>query len=145
MLGEAGRVTLRADLIQPSIAGLSPSPELPGGKILLNAAAFAKPGANAIGASGRNAFSGPGLMSADLSIARRFPVRMLGEAGRVTLRADFYNVFNHANLNNPDSFFTGPHFGRALYGRSEKNSGFPVLAPLNETARQVQILFRVEF
>ena len=135
----------RADLILPSDTTLSPSSAVPGGKILLNAAAFGKPGASAIGTSGRNAFAGPGLMSADLSIARRFPVRKLGEAGRVTLRADFYNVFNHANLNNPDSFFTGPHFGWALYGRSEKNSGFPVLAPLNETARQVQVLFRVEF
>jgi hypothetical protein len=135
----------RADLIQPAATTLSPALPVPGGKILLNAAAFGKPGANAIGTSGRNAFSGPGLLSADLSIARRFPFRILGEAGRVTLRADFYNVFNHANLNNPDSYFTGPHFGWALYGRSEKNSGFPVLAPLNETARQIQILFRVEF
>ena len=135
----------RADLIEPSAATLNPTPRVPGGRILLNAAAFGLPGAMAIGTSGRNEFPGPGLMSADLSIARRFPVRKLGEAGRVTLRADFYNVFNHANLNNPDSYFMGPHFGRALYGRSEKNSGFPVLAPLNETARQVQILFRLEF
>jgi hypothetical protein len=135
----------RANLIQPSVTTLSPSPQVLGGKILLNAAAFGKPGPSAIGTSGRNAFSGPGLSSADLSIARRFPFPKLGEAARLTLRADFYNAFNHANLNNPDSYFTGPHFGWALYGRSEKNSGFPVLAPLNETARQIQILVRIEF
>jgi len=113
-LAEAMSADQRADLIQPSGATLSPAQQVPGGKILLNAAAFGKPGANAIGTSGRNAFPGPGLMSADLSIARRFPVRKLGEAGRVTLRADFYNVLNHANRDNPVSDINRSDFGRVV-------------------------------
>ncbi len=134
----------RADLVSNAPATRA-APQVSGGRLLLNAAAFAIPADNALGTSGRNAFSGPGLISADVSVARRFPVGRFGDAGRLTLRADFYNAFNHANLNNPQSYLTGPRFGQALFGRREQNSGFPVLAPLNETARQVQILLRVEF
>lgn len=32
-----------------------------------------------------------------------------------------------------------------LFGRKGRESGFPALAPLNETARQFQLLLRVEF
>jgi hypothetical protein len=60
-------------------------------------------------------------------------------------RADFYNVLNHANLNNPSSFLGSPDFGIAQFGRQEINNGFPLLVPLNESARQVQILLRLEF
>ena len=134
----------RADLVSNASASAA-AQQLQGGKFLLNSAAFALPAADTVGTSGRNAFTGPGLISADLSVARRFPVGILGEAGRLTLRADFYNAFNHANLNNPQSYLTGARFGQALFGRREQNSGFPVLAPLNETARQIQLLLRVEF
>ena len=133
-------VNQRANLVDPSHAYAS-QPTI-GGKILLNSSAFANPGPNVIGSSGRNAFTGPGLFNTDLSLARAFRVR---ESLRLTLRADFYNVFNHANLNNPNSFFGSPDFGTALFGRSEMNSGFPLLAPLKETARQAQLFLRLEF
>jgi hypothetical protein len=113
--------------------------------MLLNSYAFGVPAATAAGTSGRNAFAGPGLVSADLSAARSFALPTLGAAARFTLRADFYNAFNHANLNNPQTFLNGPHFGQALFGRQENNPGFPILLPLNETARQVQIFLRFEF
>ena len=135
----------RADLLLPSAALRNPPTDIPGGEMLLNAEAFAPPQNGGPGTSGRNAFSGPGLISADLSIARTFGLRSLGEAGRLILRADFYNALNHANLNNPQTFLGGPHFGQALYGRHETNPGFPVLTPLNETARQIQVLVRLEF
>jgi hypothetical protein len=113
--------------------------------LLLNASAFAAPGPNLIGNSGRNAFSGPGLFNTDASISRAFLFPTLRESLRLTVRADFYNVFNHANLNNPESGLGASDFGVALYGRREANSGFPLLAPLNETARQTQLLLRIEF
>jgi hypothetical protein len=85
------------------------------------------------------------LISADLSFSRRIA---LGERRKLTLRADFYNALNHANLNNPEEYvnFTGAvSFGQALYGRQEKNSGFPILAPFNETSRLIQLFLRFEF
>jgi len=136
-------VNQRADLIAPE--QVQTSRPTAGGRILLNAAAFANPGPNVLGTSGRNAIAGPGLFNLDASIARIFRLPGLREAPRLTVRADFYNVLNHANLNNPGSFLGAPDFGLALYGRRELNNGFPLLAPLNETARQVQILLRLEF
>jgi hypothetical protein len=133
----------RADLVYPQQASISQP--VNGGRLLLNAGAFASPGPNLIGNSGRNAFTGPGLFNTDASISRAFVFPTLRESLRLTVRADFYNVFNHANLNNPESGFGASDFGVALFGRREVNSGFPLLAPLNETARQTQLLLRIEF
>jgi hypothetical protein len=78
-------------------------------------------------------------------VSRAFGIRRLGESGRLNVRADAYNALNHANLNNPDSLLTSDTFGQALYGRIGKQSGFPALSPLNETARQFQLSVRLEF
>jgi hypothetical protein len=72
-------------------------------------------------------------------------VKPLGEAGRLVLRADAFNVLNHANLNQPSPFLNTSTFGVATYGRQGLQSGFPALTPLNETARQIQLLLRLEF
>jgi hypothetical protein len=135
-----------ANIIDPALVH-SPTARNPvGGKTLLNVAAFERtPGPPTAGNVGRNAFTGPGLISADLSISRRIA---LGERRKLTLRADFYNAFNHANLNNPEEFvdYIGAvEFGQALYGRQEKNSGFPILAPFNEASRVIQLFLRFEF
>ena len=97
------------------------------------------------GNTGRNAFSGPGLYNVDISLSRSFPLRWLGEAGRLTFRADAFNFLNHANLNNPQPLINQPDFGVALYGRQGRQSGFPAVSPFNETARQVQLILRLEF
>jgi len=136
-------INQRADLINPQAASISQPAN--GGRLLLNASAFAPPGPKLIGSSGRNAFTGPGLFNTDASISRAFGFPSLRESLRLTVRADFYNAFNHANLNNPESGYGDPDFGVALFGRREMNNGFPLLAPLHETARQTELLLRIEF
>jgi hypothetical protein len=69
----------------------------------------------------------------------------LREGVALTLRADAFNVLNHANLNNPDNLYGSPTFGVATYGRQGTASGFPAVAPLNETARQIQLSLRLAF
>jgi hypothetical protein len=130
----------RANLIDPAHIYLSQPTA--GGVQILNPAAFAPPAQGQIGNTGRNAFTGPGLFNTDISLARSL---RLTEFLRVTLRADFYNVFNHANLNNPNSLLGSPDFGTALYGRTEASQGFPLLAPLSESGRQIQLFVRLEF
>jgi len=132
----------RADLVSPSYALRQ---DVSGGKLLLNAAAFQAPPVDVLGNTARNAFSGPGLLNVDVSLGRSFRPRWMGESGRFTLRADVFNFLNHANLNNPVAVVGSPEFGVAQYGRTDRNAGFPSLAPLNETARQVQLILRVEF
>ena len=78
-------------------------------------------------------------------MGRSVPVRLFGDAGRLTFRADAFNALNHANLNNPDSQLGSLTFGQALYGRKGRASGFPALVPLDETARQIQLMVRLEF
>ena len=136
----------RADLLNPRTAIFASPKSVPGGILLLNEAAFQEPGsASVLGTSGRNAFAGPGLYNIDLSIARTFSVRYAREGTRLTIRADAFNFLNHANLNSPDSLLGSPTFGIATYGRQGTASGFPAVSPVNESARQIQLLVRLEF
>lgn len=45
--------------------------------------------------TGRNAFTGPGVWNLDLNLMKQFRIR---ERLTVQVRAEFYNLFNHANL-----------------------------------------------
>lgn len=140
----------RADLLTPASAYYASPPAAPGGKILLNAAAFGIPAGGVVGNSGRNTFRGPGIYNVDFSLGRTFAVPSLWKAKvregtRLTLRADAFNVLNHANLNNPDQLVGSPTFGLATFGRQGTASGFPAVSPVNETARQFQLMVRLEF
>jgi len=85
------------------------------------------------------------MFNIDVSLSRTFRLPIAGERVSVTFRADAFNLLNHANLNNPDPFLDSETFGVALYGRRGRRSGFPAMAPFDETARQVQVVVRIEF
>jgi hypothetical protein len=136
----------RADLVLPGNGFLPQRTPVNGGVQILNPKAFAQsvdPGV--VGNTGRNAFRGPGLYNSDISVSRSFAIPHFREGSHLTLRADAFNVLNHANLNNPVNLISDPQFGIATYGRQGVQSGFPAAAPLNETARQIQLLVRLEF
>jgi hypothetical protein len=135
----------RADLLSSQAVFTNPQP-VAGGVLVLNQAAFREPlNPSVPGTSGRNAFRGPGLYNIDFSLSRTFSLPPAGERYRVTVRADAFNVLNHANLNNPDSLLGSPTFGVSTFGRQGQASGFPATTPLNETARQFQLLLRFQF
>ncbi len=133
----------RADLVDP--ARVQSSAPAPGGRRLLDVAAFRAPARGVLGNTGRNAFPGPGFLSVDISLARSFPLPWLGESSRITLRADAFNFLNHTNLGDPEPFITSPDFGLARFGRRGRDAGFPALTPFTETGRQVQLLLRLDF
>ena len=66
--------------------------------------ALAPKGGNDIGNVGRNLLRGPSQSNVDLSIAKRFPV---SESKSFAVRADFFNLLNHASRSNPISDITG--------------------------------------
>ena len=69
---------------------------------------------------------------------------------RLQFRAEFYNLFNHANLSVPYTEyldFTGslnPKFGQAYYGLNRTYSRFGDL-PLENPSRRIQFGFRIQF
>ncbi len=136
----------RADLIGPGNGVLPQRIPVPGGVQILDPDAFSEPADVAtLGNTGRNAWRGPGLYNSDISVSRSFSLAHFREGAQLTLRADAFNVLNHANLNNPVNNIGLPDFGIATYGRQGSLSGFPAIAPLGETARQIQLLVRLEF
>jgi len=74
-----------------------------------NTADFASPALGTLGNCGVGILIGPGLWTADASLNRTFLIR---ERLQVQFRADFFNIFNHANFGNPDSVITDSAFGR---------------------------------
>ena len=49
----------------------------------------------------RNGIIGPGLLFVSSSFSKNIPIRKLSEAGNLQLRADLFNILNHANLQMP--------------------------------------------
>lgn len=114
------------------------------GTRVLRAESFGPTRPGSLSLLGRNALIGPGFFSFDLSVARS--VRIPSFPGIVlTLRADAFNFLNHANLGNPTAILGAHDFGIARHGRIGRDPGLPMQLPLAETARNVQLLFRVEF
>ena len=91
---------------------------------------------NINGNSGRNSFSGPGLVTWDMSLYRNFKVTKVSEAFNVQFRAEFFNLLNHTNFLSPGFLNT---FGQnnSVYDAN----GTPLPTALNQTstsARQIQ-------
>ncbi len=104
-----------------------------GGVHYLNLNCFATPNPiNLLGNSGRNRFYGPGIKTVDLSI---FKNQKISEALSLQLRAEAFNVLNHANLaapnflNDANNSFTDPNAG--------------ILASTSTTSRQMQFGVKV--
>jgi outer membrane receptor protein involved in Fe transport len=54
-----------------------------------------------LGNAGRGSLTAPGLFNWDLSMNKDTKLALLGEAGNLEFRAEFFNVFNHANFGQP--------------------------------------------
>jgi hypothetical protein len=152
VFAEPGRGLLinnRADYMgdDDSEAFLDQPVPVQGGLILLDGTKFAGPPSNRVGYSSRNAFHGPGFWNVDLSLSRRFLIPRIGERVSLQFRAEFFNVFNHTNLGNPNPRLNSlaPPFGRANYGRVGAGSASPAASPLNEQPRRIQFALRLSF
>ena len=75
------------------------------------------PGPFSFSHTGRDFVIGPGLQDWDLGISRRF--RLHGDSTWLQFRAEFFNIFNHPNLGQPDSSAGDPGFGTIAYTASD--------------------------
>ena len=93
---------------------------------LFQASDFPKPQNVRPGSLGRNTFSNPAYNNTDLNILRQIPVPLLGEAGRIDLRAEFFNVFNQENLGSVSGSLQSGNFGRVSNTFSARSIQFGV-------------------
>jgi outer membrane receptor protein involved in Fe transport len=75
-----------------------------------NTAAFAQNPTGTFGTSGRNILRGPGFASVDFGLGKEVP--MFFENHRLQFRAEFFNLFNRVNFNNPNSILSSAQFGQ---------------------------------
>lgn len=83
----------------------------------ISASAFARPlSHDAFGNLKRNAVFGPGWWNVDAALLKNF--RLTQSRDRmIQLRLEAYNIFNHPNLNGPNTTFPDSNFGK-IYGRN---------------------------
>jgi len=82
------------------------------GLIGLDRAAYTTPAVGTFGNVARNTQPGYGVNQWDVSLAKNFEVPPLGEAGRLQLRFEFFNFFNHTQFFNPIGTQNAATFGR---------------------------------
>jgi len=83
---------------------------------------------------GRNVVTGPGFFNTDFSIIKN---TRLKERMRMQFRAEFFDLFNHANLGQPGNIIDTPSFGRIT------NTRFPTGE--SGSSRQVQFAMKLVF
>ena len=107
---------------RPNVSG-NPSLDDPSPDRWFNTAAFTIPAFGSFGNAGRNILDGPGYQNINLAVLKH--VSLGGEA-RLQLRAEAFNLFNHANFNLPDAFVGSPTFGRIVSADSPRRCQFGV-------------------
>jgi carboxypeptidase family protein len=105
---------------------------------------FATPPSGRVGTSGRNQYYGPGLHNWDFQLAKNFP--LIGEATRLTFKADFFNIFNHTNFSNPVASLTDANFGKITQtvGTATATAVGTTGGPLGGS-RLIQLSMRLQF
>jgi Carboxypeptidase regulatory-like domain/TonB dependent receptor len=92
-----------------------------------------RPQAGTLGDAGRNQLIGPAWFDADISVIKSFPIR---EQLKAQFRAEIYNVFNHANLGNPNG---------CVDCLGQGGGGWINNLASNATMRRMQFAIRFEF
>jgi outer membrane receptor protein involved in Fe transport len=99
-----------------------------------NTSCFVAPTPGTFGNSGSGIFLGPGRFYGDFSVLKDFT---LHENVGLQFRSEFFNVFNHPNLQDPQMTVNGPEFGQILTAISN---------PLpNSSTRVIEFALRLSF
>jgi len=98
-----------------------------------------------LGDAPRGLLRGPGLGTWDFSLVKDTPLSLLGEAGAVQFRAEFFNILNRSNFGTPSG---------TVFSASTKDIGAYSEAPIATagqitttatTSRQIQLALKVIF
>ena len=132
--------TQRPDLVR----GVPLTP--PGGRSVaewINPAAFALP-AGEFGDAPRNFVRGPGTWQIDIGAAKTIALK---ERAQLEFRSEFYNIFNHSQLGQPQSTFNPSNitgFG-SIINTVNTNIVSPTTPVGSGTPREMQFALRLDF
>jgi hypothetical protein len=107
-----------------------------------NPAAFSLQPVGTFGNLGRDTLRNPGLFDTDLALMKETRIPKISEQFSLQFRAEFFNIFNHANftgLSNPGAFITTSAGGYALNPTSGE------FTSTSTTARQIQFGLKLNF
>jgi hypothetical protein len=107
----------------------------------LNGAAYLMPADGTFGNLGRNTFYGPSYKQIDFSILKK---TQISESKNVEFRAEFFNLFNHPNFDEPNSFWGVDGSGTVFtsFGKIFNTLGRTLGVG---TSRQIQLALRFNF
>ena len=69
------------------------------------------------GNANRRFFHGPGIINSDIALHK---VTRITETTALEIRAEFFNIFNHANFNSPNGNFSSSRFGTVSSARDPR-------------------------
>ena len=120
--------------------GVAPGQKLGTPNLYFDPGAFAIQPIGFLGNAGRNILRGPGLANMDFSLVKNTALKLLGEAGRVEFRAEFFNILNRANFLTPARI---AYAGTADVQAALSNAG--VITSTGTASRQIQFALKVVF
>ncbi len=87
------------------------------GNQLFDTSPFSPETIGVLGTSNRRFFHGPGFNNWDMAVRKN---TMIGEKMALEFRAEFFNIFNHAQFENPDGDVVGSNFGQVTSARDPR-------------------------
>ena len=105
-----------------------------------SASSFATP--TDFNAFARNAFRGPGYFNTDMNLKKTFA---LTERYKFTLGANFFNILNHPNFDNPVNNSASSAFGSIVQAAVSPTTPYGAFASAAEGMRIVQVFAKVTF
>jgi hypothetical protein len=115
-VGNTGSTTDEPNIVPGKIfANTNPRSGLP----YFNISLFSQEALGQLGNANRRFFHGPGINNFDMALLKDLH---LTESKSFEFRAEFFNIFNHANFNNPDGEFldSGSTFGLVTRAQSPR-------------------------
>ncbi|HLW76344.1 MAG TPA: TonB-dependent receptor, partial [Bryobacteraceae bacterium] len=141
-----GLTTVRPDVSGPIMSGFNPSFNLSAAAVgyIQNPQVFFDQGATGFGTLGRNVVEGPGFQDLDFTLVKNTRIT---ERIHFEIRADVFDLFNHANFTNPS--LTDPLLGTF---NPATNQTFTLItggtrAPAGDagSSRQFQLAMKLHF
>jgi hypothetical protein len=143
--GPPWNVIIGFDQSGSAVANQRPNLIMPADQVIIgdvshwgNAAGFSLPAPGTLGNLQRDFLWGPGIVNFDYSVVKETPIK---EQMRLQFRAEFFNLFNHANFALPNA----SAFLQANNGGATINPTFGKITATTTSSRQIQFALKLLF